>query len=349
MKKILIIGSRGYLGSYLFDYLRKKSLEVTGIDNNLYGNTFIKDYKSKHINKDIRDLDIKFLEKFESVICLAALSNNPINKKKQKIPYDLTKNYTKNLASKISKIGNKLIFPSSCSVYGYQKPNKLANESSQLNPLTFYSQNKVEIENILKKKNIKSKLNCIIIRPATVFGFSPSIRFDLVVNMLIGMAITEKQILLNSDGMAIRPFIYIDDLANFFLKSIHYDKKNFLIINAGNNNYNFSIREVAEKISKMLSVNYYFSNNKKMRSIHKDDLIQNMQDKRSYRVSFDLAENKFNINSNNDFNSKLYKTYLDIKKILKENNFYSKNFYRLHKLRYLINNKMLDADKLKRL
>ena len=56
-----------------------------------------------------------------------------------------------------------------------------------------------------------------------------------------------------------------------------------------------------------------------------------------------------NLKSNNDFNSKLYKTYLDIKKVLKENNFYSKNFYRLHKMHYLINNKMLDSNILKRL
>jgi len=349
MKKILIIGSSGYIGSYLTNFLQSKSMEVLGVDNNLYGNTFVKNYRNNNLNMDIRDIDIKFLEKFDTVISLAALSNNPINKKKQKAPYDVTKNYTKNLATKISKIGNKLIFPSSCSVYGYLKSNQVADENTKTNPLTFYSKNKIEIENILKRLSIKNKLNCIIIRPATVFGYSPSIRFDLVINMLIGMAITEKKIILNSDGEALRPFIHIDDLANFFFKSVCYDKKNFLIINAGNNNYNFSIKDVAKKLSKMLSVNYFFSDKLTLSNLHKDDLIINKADKRSYRASFDLASKEFNIKSSNDFDKKLYKTYIDIKEILKKNNFYSKNFYRLNKMKYLINNKMLNIIKLKRL
>lgn len=165
------------------------------------------------------------MEKYDAVICLSALSNNPIDEKNKKKIYDITKFYTANFAKKIAKIGNKLIFPSSCSVYGNSKA--ICYESTKTNPLTFYSKNKVEIENILKNYNQEKNLNCIILRPATVFGISPSIRFDLVINMLIGMSINDKNIKLNSNGLAKRPFIHILDLCQIFKEVLFYEKKIF--------------------------------------------------------------------------------------------------------------------------
>ena len=102
-----------------------------------------------------------------------------------RISWIFRKIYTGEIADKISTIGHKLIFPSSCSVYGYNRT--ICNENTKVNPITHYSANKYETEKILRKK----KLNCVILRPATVFGMSPSIRFDLVINMLIGMSIVD--------------------------------------------------------------------------------------------------------------------------------------------------------------
>ena len=341
MKKVLIIGAAGYLGSKLFFYLQKKpNLIVHGSDNLQYSNTFLKKVKKPIFkNIDIRDIKNKDLENYDVVICLSALSNNPIDEKNKKKIYDISKVYTENLAEKISKIGNKLIFPSSCSVYGYN--DKICNEKTKTNPKTFYSKNKIEIEESLKRK----KINCIILRPATVFGVSPSIRFDLVINMLIGMSLVDKKILLNSNGLAKRPFIYIDDLCEFFYRGVIYNDKKFLILNAGNNHFNYSIIEVAKKISKISKKKIIFG--KGLKLIHKDDLIKNAYDERSYNVNFDLARNELKLKYKNNFDELIYKTYLEIREILKRNNFNSKNFYRLNKIRYLINRNYINEKNLR--
>ena len=339
--KVLIIGAAGYLGSKLFFYLKKNPrISVHGTDNLTYSNTFIKDIKKPNFKKiDIRDISTKELEKYDTVICLSALSNNPIDEKNKKKIYDISKKYTEDLAEKISKIGNKLIFPSSCSVYGYNE--KICSEKTKTNPKTYYSKNKIEIEESIKKK----KMNCIILRPATVFGLSPSIRFDLVINMLIGMSIVDKKILLNSNGLAKRPFIFIDDLCEFFYKSILYNKKKFLILNAGNNFFNYSVIEVAKKISKISKREIVFGGD--LKSIHKDDLIKNAYDERSYAVNFDLATKEFDIEYKNNFDYLVKKTYLQISEILKKNNFNSKNFYRLNKIKYLINQNYISEKNLR--
>ena len=341
MKKILIIGVNGYLGSKLFFYLKNNSkLQVDGVDNMLYGNISLKSEKTPYFRKiDIRDLSIYDLEKYDVVICLSGLSNNPVNKKNERKIYNIPKIYTGEIADKISKIGNKLIFPSSCSVYGYNR--SICNENTKVNPITHYSTNKYETEKILRKK----KLNCIILRPATVFGISPSIRFDLVINMLIGMSIVNKKILLNSDGQAQRPFVYIDDLCKIFEKSIFYNNESFSLFNAGNNYFNFSIIDVAKKISKISNQEILFSEN--LKKIHRDDLIKNSKDERSYNVSFNHAAKELNLKYKNNFNYCLKETYDQIYETLKKNNFNSKNFYRLNKIKYLINKKYLNENNLR--
>lgn len=348
-KKILIVGANGYLGSKLNEALKQKNFNITCIDNYLYGNSRIigkSKNQSKIIKKDIRDLSFSFLEKFDAIYCLASLSNNPIKKINQKKIYDISKNYTTKLADQVEKIGNKLIFPSSCSVYGKIDSEKVANERTTSNPLTYYSINKHEIENYLINKSKKNNnFNCTILRPATVFGSSPSMRFDIVINMLIGMSITYRKILLNSDGSAYRPFIYIDDLINFFISSLDL-KENFLVLSAGFNSYNYSIKSIANKISKINNSKILLLGMKNS-NLHKDDLIKNNKDERSYTVDFSLAKKKINIKPKLKFDEAINKTFKDISKILINNNFESKNFYRLNKIRYLINRGIINYKNLK--
>jgi len=348
-KKILIVGGNGYVGSRLSNYLQEKSLNIVSVDSFLYGNTNIRSNKKTQtiIKKDIRDLKYSFLEKFDSVVCLAALSNNPIKQTNQKQSYDISRNFTIDLAKKIEKIGNQLIFPSSCSVYGKNFSKKKCSENSKINPLTFYSINKSEIETYLQKMSLKNrKFKCVVLRPATVFGGSSSIRFDIVINMLIGMSITYNKIILNSDGSAMRPFVYIDDLCNFFYKSIGFDE-NFLTVNAGFNNYNFSINNVSKIISKLTGAEIIKNVSSLHSELHKDSLIKKSKDERSYQVNFELAKKKLNISPKYSFEKSINRTYLDIKKILQFNNFESKNFYRLNKIKYMINNGFINLNSLK--
>ena len=160
------------------------------------------------------------------------------------------------------------------------------------------------------------------------------------------MSITYNKIILNSDGSAMRPFVYIDDLCNFFYKSIGFDE-NFLTVNAGFNNYNFSINNVSKIISKLTGAEIIKNVSSLHSELHKDSLIKKSKDERSYQVNFELAKKKLNISPKYSFEKSINRTYLDIKKILQFNNFESKNFYRLNKIKYMINNGFINLNSLK--
>lgn len=138
--------------------------------------------------------------------------------------YDPTKKYTLELAQKAKQLNIKFIFASSCSVYGATNNKLLLNENSKPNPQTGYSCNKLQIEKGLERIANKNFFP-IILRFATIFGVSNRIRFDVVINMLIGMAITTKKIILNSDGEAWRPNLYIEDACSAIDHAIKYKKK----------------------------------------------------------------------------------------------------------------------------
>ena len=167
----------------------------------------------------MRDIEEDYLKNFDVYIHLSGISNNPVDnfKNKKKI-YDITRNYTNKIARKCKKHNVKFIFASSCSVYGKANKKNLT-ENSKCNPITHYSQNKLDIENDLKKLSRKN-FAPIILRISTLFGFSPRMRFDLALPMFLVMAVKNKKIELNSDGQSWRPHLYLDDLINVFEKSI---------------------------------------------------------------------------------------------------------------------------------
>lgn len=343
---ILLIGGKGYIGNHLANLFSKKKIRVTVIDNSLYGNNFFSKPKNNfyktYINKDIRKLKENFIKNFNIVIFLAALSNNPITKRNQNLAYKITEKYTMRVAKICKKYNLKFIFPSSCSVYGYQKSSKKVNEKSSINPLTFYSKNKATMEK--KLLNIADKnFKPIIFRPATVFGFSEVMRFDLVINMFVGMAITNKTILLNSDGTAYRPFVDLDTLCNCFLKACRINNKKPLVVNIGYNKFNLKIIDIAKIISKLTKSNIQFLNSSSNNNnLFKDDLIKNNKDMRSYNVNFDYAETIFNLKENINIESKIkvliknLKKYKNLKLKIK-----NKKFYRLEQLQFRIANKLV--------
>lgn len=352
-KNILLIGGKGYIGNKLADILAKKKNKVTIIDNSLYGNNYFfkpegNSYKT-YINKDIRKLKENYIKNFDTVIFLAALSNNPISKNNQNLIYQITEDYTMRVAKICKKYNLKFIFPSSCSVYGYQNPDNKVNEKSTINPLTFYSKNKASLEKKLLRISDKN-FNPIIFRPATVFGFSDVMRFDLVINMFVGMALTKKVILLNSDGSAYRPFIDIDTLCDCFAKACNLKNNKSMIINLGYNNFNLKIIDVAKIVSKLTkSKIQYLYKVKTKNNLFKDDLIKDNKDSRSYKVNFDYAEHLFDLKKNKNLNieSKIRILIKNLKKIKNLNSrFINKKFYRLEQLQYRIEKKYVDKKNL---
>lgn len=337
--KILIVGSKGYIGSSLYNYLEKKKYDVFGVDNHLYGRTWFGANKQANFKKiDVRDIKKNFLKNFTHVIFLAGLSNNPIDDLFPNKAYNLVKNYTIKFAKLCKKENIKFIFPSSCSVYGYS--NRRLSEKSKVNPITYYSKNKIKIEKELKKISDKN-FNPIILRFATVFGYSNSLRLDLVINIFMAMFLVKKKILLNSNGMANRPHIHINDVCKAFELIVKYNNNKFEIFNVGYNNYNYKILNVALKISKSKKRIHYVGNKK---SFFRDSIVR-FKDKRDYIISFDKISNKFDYFSKKKIFSKdLLKFKKELKNIniLDEKFIFNKNFYRLQKIKHNIKNNRSD-------
>lgn len=336
MKKILLIGCNGYIGSALTQYLMSFGVyKVTGVDTNFFKNCYIlKPAKIEVKEKSASMLTIDDLKGQDVVIHLAAFSNDPVGNINPKKFYDETFQYTCKVAGYCKSLGIKFIFPSSCSVYGFGK--QLFSERSNTNPLTLYSKNKLLIEKKLLAM-ADADFNPIILRLATVFGPSPRIRFDLVTNMFVGMAIVYKKILLNSNGLSWRPHVFINDVCAVLKYFINYDlskKKKYLLYNIGSNENNFQTLNLAKLIStniKNVDLDFIIDKNNNNRDIFLDKKIINGYDKRSYKVSFDKIHrehkslDKFKTLKNGILELiKFFQiTKLDLKK------FENKKFYRL--------------------
>jgi nucleoside-diphosphate-sugar epimerase len=336
MKKILLIGCNGYIGSALTHYLNSfKDYKVTGVDTNFFKNCYI----SKPAKIEVKEKSASMLTKNDlkgqdAVIHLAAFSNDPVGNINPEKFYDKTFQYTCKIAGYCKSLGIKFIFPSSCSVYGFGK--RVFNEKSNTNPLTLYSKNKLLIEKRLIDM-ANSDFNPIILRLATVFGPSPRIRFDLVTNMFVGMAIVYKKILLNSDGLSWRPHVFINDVCavlKYFINYEHTKKKKYLLYNVGTNENNFQTLNLVKIIStKIKNVRQNFINvrNDNYRDIFLDKKIINGYDKRSYKVSFDKIHRE---HKKLDKFKTLKSGILELIKFLKitklnSKKFENKKFYRL--------------------
>lgn len=345
--KILVIGSQGYLGSRLNYFLRKHGYNFKGIDTGYFKNGVIgKVNNSNDCQFNVEKISEKDLKDFDFVIQLADFSNDPIDKLNPKTFYKRTKRYTLKIAKICKKLGIKFLYPSSCSVYGINK--KLISEKSHTNPQTYYSKNKLEIEKELKKLSDKNFVP-IILRLATVFGYSPRIRFDVVINMLVGMGLTSKKIVLNSDGQSWRPHVFIDDVCITILKFLKLKKikNSFFPLNVGSNKNNEKIIIVAKKIKnkiKNCELNYLNKsiNNNLNKNLIRDRKIINGKDKRTYKVNFNKFQKIIKTFKFTSIDEGIQKTINDLKKNkINLKTFQKREFYRLQQIEYLYKKKKL--------
>ena len=352
-ENVLITGCGGYLGSYLIPYLYKKNYKITGYDIGFFKKCNL--YKNQLLNKsivykDIRELSYREIEKCDQIIHLAGVSNDPVNKLSSKIIYDPTRKYSLHLAKIAKQLGKKFIFASSCSVYGAAKTKNYLNETSSTNPQTGYSINKLQIEQDLEKIADKNFFP-ICLRFATIFGSSSRIRFDVVINMLTAMAYTNKKIILNSDGQAWRPNLYIEDACLAIDYALKYKKskndEKLLILNVGSDDANLRILDIAKILKKMVKGSKIsFLNNKNFlnNDLLLDRKIKNGHDSRTYKVSFSKIQKKFKgFKCKYSVKNGIYKMLKEFSKIkLNKRNFSNKKFYRLQYLEHLYNQKKIN-------
>tara|TARA_Y100000389_G_scaffold169439_1_gene175729 strand:- start:35745 stop:36800 length:1056 start_codon:yes stop_codon:yes gene_type:complete len=280
----LITGNLGYVGTIVSKFLKKKYPEkkIIGYDIGLFGN-LIKgvNYNPdlfldfQHI-ADVRNFDENILNGIDHVIHLAAISNDPIGNKFEKITDDINFHASIDILKKSIKMKVKTFtFASSCSVYGDGSSHP-RSETDELKPLTAYARSKIDFEEASKDISLE-QTTLTSLRFATACGFSPRVRLDLVLNDFVASALKKKKIEILSDGSPFRPLIHVKDMAraiDWSSSRINLNDLQSLFINVGSDQWNYQIKDLAEKTSKKIT-NCSLSINKNA-----------SPDKRSYKVDF---------------------------------------------------------------
>jgi nucleoside-diphosphate-sugar epimerase len=300
-KKILITGGHGYLGPVIAPYLVSIGYEVVVYDTGYFEEAkfFPIDNSYRIVKGDMKSFEDNMLNDVFAVVHLSGISNDPLKGLDIETFYDPTRVYTLDLANKCKAKGIKFIFASSCSIYGKADVRFPVTEESDVNPQTPYSVNKMQIEEDLTTIS-NEDFAPILLRFSTVFGYSPKIRFDLIVNMFAGMAFVNGEILLNSDGKAWRPLVSIKDIARSVGLSIEYMHKGPkpLVLNVGFNDHNFTVLEIVEAVKKVIpntKVGFLNSANVEddLKEIIQDRKLNDGVDSRTYRVNFDKIDNVY--------------------------------------------------------
>ncbi len=288
MKKILVIGSSGYIGQVLTNHLVSSNFEVHAVDNLLYGQNNLSLTQIAKENFYFENLDIKDLFKtsknyYDSIVILAGLVGDPITKKYPKQSIEINENYILDILNNIIKsdLCNKTVFISTCSNYGLNE-KEILNEHSNLQPLSLYAKSKVNIEKYIINNFNKNKFKPTILRFATAFGLSPRMRFDLTLNEFTKNLFFKKKLEVY-DPDTWRPYCHVLDFARAITKIIDEDEviTTNQIYNVGSDKNNFTKRDIIKVINK------YINN---IEVIYLDNSI----DRRNYRVSFSKIENKLN-------------------------------------------------------
>ena len=301
MKKILILGSEGFLGSVLVPHLLKdKDISIIGVDKCFFGKNNKKHNNFKLYKKDYKKLSNKFFGNFDFIIDLVNISNDPASELNKKFT-NLT-NYSNKikLYNKIKKSKNlsKYIYMSSCSVYGNNK--NLITEKSTPKPISLYSKLCLKYEKYLKNKK---KIPFSIMRLGTLYGWSSRMRYDIAINKIIRDMIFLKKIEILG-GTQLRFFCHNIFACEVIYRIICDNKKKYLnkVFNVGN--FNTNIVQLTKKIlhlTKMKNVNVY----------HEKNTI----DKRSYEVSTKSSKKIVpNINLVHLTNKSILETFKKIKK-----------------------------------
>jgi nucleoside-diphosphate-sugar epimerase len=289
MKKnvFLITGNMGYVGTTLTKYLRFQypDASIIGYDTAFFASSIIGDVKFPERNLDmqyfgdLRDFPIDILKNVDTVIHLAAISNDPMGNEFEDITNQINHIESIKLAEKSKHAGVKnFVFASSCSVYGFASEMP-KTELDEVNPLTAYAKSKIDTEkNLQKIAGNDFVVTCL--RFATACGFNNRIRLDLVLNDFVASAISLNKISILSDGTPHRPLIDVKDMARAIdWASFRSNDKggDFLVINVGSDSANYTIKELAEYVTIFQNSNSTFEVNPNA-----------APDKRSYKVNFNL-------------------------------------------------------------
>lgn len=250
--RVLITGHEGYIGAVMAPLFVREGLEVHGLDSGLFADC---DFGAAPpavpgLRRDIRDLSASDLEGFDALIHLAAISNDPLGNLNPDCTYAINHRASLRLAELAKRAGvERYLYSSSCSVYGAASPDDVLDETASFSPVTPYAESKVKVEADVAKL-ADDRFSPVFLRNATVYGVSPRLRGDLVVNNLVGWAFTTGHVLLKSDGTPWRPLVHVEDLCRAFLSVLRADRSlvHNQAFNVGRSGENYRILDVAEMV-----------------------------------------------------------------------------------------------------
>jgi nucleoside-diphosphate-sugar epimerase len=284
--KILITGNMGYIGPCVVDKLKQSFPDAVliGLDMGYFSACLTNTYTLPecHVDvqyfSDVRNIENNLLDDVDAVVHLAAISNDPMGNRFEKVTFDINYHASYELAKKSKDAGVKtFVYASSCSMYGAADEGP-RSEKSPLNPLTAYAKSKVYTERALETLADKNFL-VTSLRFSTACGMSKRLRLDLVLNDFVACAVSSKRITILSDGSPWRPLINTKDMARAIDWAIRRDSftgGNFLAVNIGSDEWNYQVRDLAAAVAKVIpGVDISINKNAQ-------------PDKRSYRVSFEL-------------------------------------------------------------
>ncbi|MEN6475347.1 MAG: SDR family oxidoreductase [Syntrophaceae bacterium] len=333
--RILVTGNMGYVGPCVVRQIRRSypGAYIIGLDIGYFAGCSISReilpevMLDQQYYADVRQFPEDILKGVDAIVHLAAISNDPIGNLFETVTMDINHRASIDVATKAKKAGvRSFVFASSCSMYGSADGNA-RTEDAPLNPLTAYARSKVYTERDLKPL-AGNGFTVTCLRFATACGMSERLRLDLVLNDFVAGAVSSKRISILSDGTPWRPLIDVNDMARAIEWAISRQATNggdFLAVNAGRNQGNYQVRELAESVAKIIpGVEVH---------INKDA----QPDRRSYKVNFNLFKQLApNHQPANDLNASIEGLYQGLRNMgFMNENFRNSYYMRLVHLNYL--------------
>jgi nucleoside-diphosphate-sugar epimerase len=336
IKRILMTGHNGYIGSVMAPHLMSAGFEVMGLDTGYFSEcSLIPDLRQvPAVKKDLRDLTAGDLTGFDAVVHLAALSNDPIGNLNDSWTEEINYLASVKLAELAKAAGvRRYLFSSSCIMYGSAN-TLVVTEESPLDPKTEYARSKVKAERAITAM-ASQNFSPVFIRNGTIYGVSPRMRFDTVLNDLVGSAATTGKVVVHSDGKPWRPVMHVQDVARYFQAMLEapVEKIHNQAFNAGANELNHQIIELAQIAAQTVP-------GCKLEMVPKPGA-----DQRTYKADFGkfartFPDFKFKWNAVRGA-AELYEAFK--RAGLKNSDYIDKKFTRLKWLRYLLDSGRLDG------
>lgn len=286
--RLLIAGGAGYVGSVLIPKLLDRGYKVDVVDLFWFGNHLPRQVGL--LNKDIFHLSVEDLEPYDEVVFLAGLSNDPMAE------FSPSKNFIFNAAApaylaytaKNAKV-KRYVYASSCSVYGYTE-NELYDESRPVGSTYPYGISKLQGEQAAMQL-AGENFSVISLRKGTISGYSPRMRFDLIINTMFKSAMKDHTIVVNNPSIW-RPILSIDDAATAYIRAIEANQKISGVFNIASGNY--TVGEVGDLVKSAIEGRLGGRVNL---------IIKHLQDFRNYKVSIEKAKNVLSFHPADDVKS----------------------------------------------